>query len=464
MSRETEHHPSETTESHPSKEGVDRNPRHVQFSHNLSAQDVSASDRFPDLRSTSLVSRTLCAASQPHLFHTVSFWWDNGHSAQRLHRLLESSPHLIPYIRQLDVPLRAAVLTELADVRFSGLREIQLGRAHNSSCPMTLAQQLISGLPLLRKLTLLGVVRPFADFGDFFHNLPSSIDALHFDASMLTGTEPTAPFHGQRLQIKELKLVHSRRLGDWLAHPSMPFEFSQLQRIEITEECTHAISHILDCARLSIAHLSMPADVIAEDQDLSRFPALNKLEITMYEENTENKRPRADPAVIREIDIAIATTPMPVLGHVEVEFTVSVSEQEVDLWQTYFPRLAGKVSWIFNIHEVKADRKRQGWGDGWRATPYPHRVRLTLIIYIRGHLEGVWSQTLVDKALSTDAVSTSGAEQRSGTDRRMGLRRGYILATPDKHIFAIITYRVLLHDSSWHNCPSAPPGKIDTEK
>ncbi|KAJ7606380.1 hypothetical protein B0H17DRAFT_1221766 [Mycena rosella] len=113
------------------------------------------SDTSTDLRSTSLISRSLCAASQLHLFPTVTIVTAGGNapSVARLQSVLESSPHLVLYIRRLEVPIHAGTLTTLASIRFSGLRAVGF-RGFKDNCPMELMHGLTSRAPSLRKLTL----------------------------------------------------------------------------------------------------------------------------------------------------------------------------------------------------------------------------------------------------------------------------------------------------------------------
>lgn len=212
-----------------------------------------------NLRSTSLISRVFCASSQAQLFRVIRLGRYGRHpSVIRLHALLLSSPHLIPYIRCLSVPIQDYTFSALAHIRFSGLREIHYFSDLEDNCPVGLGQLLIAGLPLC-KLSLSGILRPFADFYDLFHNLPSTLDTLHLNTVHPTGLQKSDPFRGKLSLIKDLTLINSPRLGKWLAHPASPFDFTQLQSISIHDSWSPVIFNIVSTAHRSITQLKTDA-------------------------------------------------------------------------------------------------------------------------------------------------------------------------------------------------------------
>ncbi|KAJ7500641.1 hypothetical protein B0H11DRAFT_1996003, partial [Mycena galericulata] len=315
-----------------------------------------------DLRSTSVVSRSFRAPSQALLFREVIVVAKRrGPSAERLSRLLESAPHLIPFIRCLGLPIDSKALGALSGIQFVGLREIELVGGE-TECPLTLVQRLIAGIPALRRLSLTSVVRRFEDFRELFDNLPPTLKHLCFNTVFLTGPVPSGIFKGQKSSIESMQLVNSPALGDWFIHPASPFDVSRLADVYVYGSWSEVICRIIQASRKSIVRLRLEADIIALYLDLSQFPHLACIEImTNEEEDLQDVKhlfsglspdntietiilqiSDADRNfdLVKEIDTAIASTLMPVLREVEVKFIGFNMDPEPGIW--CLPKLASK--------------------------------------------------------------------------------------------------------------------------
>ncbi|KAJ7651052.1 hypothetical protein FB45DRAFT_889484 [Roridomyces roridus] len=214
-----------------------------------------------DLHSTSLVSWSFAAPGRALLFREIVL--RSGASTRRLARVLESSSHLIQLIRLLRVPIHSAVLIALSNVRFVALQGIHFTELEDT-CPISLAQQLICGLPDLRKVTLSNGVRDLMDFHDFFHNLPTTVTALGFNRMFLTGPASLYPGRAQRnirLPLKSLEFSHTTYPAQWFLDPSSPFDISRLSALHTKGRWSHALARIIQISRSSIVSLTLPGAV-----------------------------------------------------------------------------------------------------------------------------------------------------------------------------------------------------------
>ncbi|KAJ7651019.1 hypothetical protein FB45DRAFT_859646 [Roridomyces roridus] len=301
-----------------------------------------------DLNFTSLVSWSFAAPSRALLFREIVL--HSRSTTRRLARVLDCSPHLIQSIRILRVHIRSDVLIALPGVRFVALQEIHFTELEDT-CPISLAQQLICGLPDLRKLTLSSGVRDLMDFHDLFHNLPTTVTALGFNRMFLTGPASLYPGISQgtkRLVAKSLQFSHTMYPAKWLLE--CPFDISHLSAFHTW---SHALASITQFSQSSITFFRAFSPN-TNTSLLSEFPYTTCLTLPAASSSRRRTSLRITPSLFimdgrllntsdlfLRIDAALSAAHLPFLRHVAIVF-----EQETDFkWnrekeRKCFPKLS----------------------------------------------------------------------------------------------------------------------------
>ncbi|KAJ6507547.1 hypothetical protein DFH09DRAFT_280987 [Mycena vulgaris] len=90
------------------------------------------SKRTPEIRAMALVCRSLCPMAQSQLFHDISTPtahggpYDEVAACQRLAEILDHSPHLIPYIRSINLRIELGLHTQVMEMGLINLRCVRL--------------------------------------------------------------------------------------------------------------------------------------------------------------------------------------------------------------------------------------------------------------------------------------------------------------------------------------------------
>ncbi|KAJ7023363.1 hypothetical protein C8F04DRAFT_182614 [Mycena alexandri] len=266
-------------------------------------------DSQPDLRSCALVSRSWTARAQYHLFRRVLIPGPDFLNLETVHnpcgrlgQILSGSPHLIPFIRILDVPFTTEVLAQVCAMGLTHLEFIAFALGHSNTTDSTpapifdYAQHLIA-LPSIQKLgfsaarvqpgyNLTGMTRIFCD-------LSLRLEHLRF-SGFYCGIPETPSARLRRPRIKVLQL-DSSSLGEYFIHPHCPFDLTQLVDFTLSHEMSRAMAKSLELGRLTLKRLAClpgkyaPRAVLSSDFDfgadalvnqrveLSRFPSLANL-------------------------------------------------------------------------------------------------------------------------------------------------------------------------------------------
>ncbi|KAJ7916010.1 hypothetical protein B0H13DRAFT_2323867 [Mycena leptocephala] len=213
-----------------------------------------------NLRTCSLVCRAFTHRAQAHLFCEIEFWrpWASDHSVDaqnrtlyvhvpydyiggggRLCTVLRSSPHLIPFIQRIDRP------------NYKG--DIQ------DDAATSLLAELIA-MPSVCEVRVNDSHSTVINLSHLFRAPSSAVIFLHI--SFLDSPQ------------------NNPRAGAWLAHmhPDCPFDLSRLVVADIAESMSAELV-MTPWDVHTIKHLRIDTDAAIENLDLSRFPALECLEI-----------------------------------------------------------------------------------------------------------------------------------------------------------------------------------------
>ncbi|KAJ7744629.1 hypothetical protein B0H16DRAFT_1559645 [Mycena metata] len=252
-------------------------------------------DSQQDLQSCALVSRSWTPRAQCHFFRHVvipshDFLNSETHCG-RLGQLLSGSPHLIPFIRILDIPFTAEVLAQICAM---GLRHLEVvtfrfplsnpGSAieadSESNSIFDYAQHLVA-VPSIQKVEFRALrLQPGHDLTRMtriFCNPSLRLERLRF-AGFFRGLPeaPAAPM--RRPQIKVLHLDSSASLGEYFTHPHCPFDLTQLVEFALVQEMSPAMARALELGRWTLKRLVCSHDALVNQHvELSRFPSLTHL-------------------------------------------------------------------------------------------------------------------------------------------------------------------------------------------
>ncbi|KAJ6540115.1 hypothetical protein DFH09DRAFT_1323137 [Mycena vulgaris] len=176
----------------------------------------------------------------------------------RLSGILVASPHLLRFINSLHLLADTAVLTLLSGTHF----------------------------PVLRKFGLNFFTRKFPS-ADVFHfvrdliALPSmrEVDIVQLTKDQNRGSDVLATLFERCTRAWEAVIFQN---NDWLISPSRPFNFIELVEVAVQHDSGNpALWQVLTSACMSITRLRI-FGAIAQEIDLSKFPALTFLELPCF--------------------------------------------------------------------------------------------------------------------------------------------------------------------------------------
>ena len=226
------------------------------------------------LRSCSLVCSSWLHSSRRHLFRRIvllppSCQYNSGSRpplyGQRLHNLLDRSPHIATYIRELQLYegwsiRRQAWIGSDQSIppvlgMLKGLKKIELRRLRWNDLPLAFRHSIrnILELPSLQFLEM--ELSDFASIDDFASLLSHakgltglSLAEINIDYSFreplsledanqeLEATEQSV-YSGNRRHLLDLRLmtIDCPKFVDWLLGPKSPFDVSHVQTLHITD-------------------------------------------------------------------------------------------------------------------------------------------------------------------------------------------------------------------------------------
>ncbi|KAJ7495533.1 hypothetical protein FB451DRAFT_1164260 [Mycena latifolia] len=224
-------------------------------------------DSSPDLPACALVSRAWTGAAQRRLFETLSFFLkDQEHMWDAMQNMFRSSPHLIRYVRIIDINadrLSIETLSAVCNISFSHLAHVSLFYISVLSLTMALAFQRLLSLPTLRYVSVNSIFTDPVMFFKMWDGCSAGIRHLELSCSP-SDYVLTEFYHPPDSPIFLESLRTPGESAAWLTHAACPFDVSRLKLLSI-------FSHIeFDWARLALHPFN-----------LSSLPILNFLRISV---------------------------------------------------------------------------------------------------------------------------------------------------------------------------------------
>ncbi|KAF7354316.1 hypothetical protein MVEN_01120000 [Mycena venus] len=240
----------------------------------------------PDLRACALVSRSWVDRAQSHIFWKI----DIGHLNcleilwERLQRTLETSPHLIRYIRRLRIGLDEqtplSVLSRICNFAFTHLECVRTHIWGNLILQTALSFQRLFGLPTLRYVKLIVTRTPDSgSFPNIFERCSPAVRQLHLHFSGdLPPSLPGIPRYHARAPIRlvSLGIKTSGSLNPQLLPTLHPFSLSHLKALSISSLSGIAWDELAPIMG-TIEILSIIVQRSHTGLDLSAFPRLSVL-------------------------------------------------------------------------------------------------------------------------------------------------------------------------------------------
>ncbi|KAF8212605.1 hypothetical protein K438DRAFT_1167923 [Mycena galopus ATCC 62051] len=193
-----------------------------------------------DLRSCSLVCRALVARAQSHAFRGYILIESRVHG-NRFARVLESSPHLIPYIRHLHFKNCGGLsITPLDLIPWSNLDTLTLHRHSSQNIPfyphVLEEMHTLVALPSIRRLKFGG--RPWrrTELFSILAHCTTALDDIDFGDCMLSplsasvAAELPVP-HIHKLKVRRLALDRSM-VGEAIQDSACPLDVSGLTYVQ----------------------------------------------------------------------------------------------------------------------------------------------------------------------------------------------------------------------------------------
>ncbi|KAJ7448413.1 hypothetical protein FB451DRAFT_1289203 [Mycena latifolia] len=263
-----------------------------------------------DLKACSCVSRTLCAAAQPQLFHTITInpsrgvQWKNNHlvynneSAAALRALLAQSPHLVPHIRRLEIDLRltAGVLEEILATGLTCVRELQFHMGHRMDEPVVeLARRLIC-LPTVECLEMWSITLSKRIFSLLFAGPAPQLRKIDIHACPHDNERgedaPAQILPAPRPSVTHLRLVGCCKFVPWLLDAACPFDFKHITHADVSSTLNAGAASILLGTCQTLRELTVMPEDLAHCPPLRLLPSLTHLTLNVLREGA---RPRAPP-------------------------------------------------------------------------------------------------------------------------------------------------------------------------
>ncbi|KAJ7477719.1 hypothetical protein FB451DRAFT_1243067 [Mycena latifolia] len=255
-----------------------------------------------DLKACSCVSRTLCAAAQPQLFHTITInpsravqWKNNRNvynnkSATALRALLAQSPHLVPHIRRLEIDLRlpAEVLEEILTTGLTCVRELQFHMGHRmDEAVVELARRLIC-LPTVECVEMWSITLSKRIFSLLFAGPAPQLRKIdingcpaHLDNEQGEDTPVQIPTPA-RPSVTHLRLVYSRDYMPWLLGAACPFDLEHITHADLSFTLNAGAASILLGACQTLRELTVTPEDLADCPPLRLLLSLTHLTLNVH--------------------------------------------------------------------------------------------------------------------------------------------------------------------------------------
>ncbi|KAJ7495535.1 hypothetical protein FB451DRAFT_1387558 [Mycena latifolia] len=193
-------------------------------------------DSSPDLLACALVSRAWTGAAQRRLFETLSFSLkDQEHMWDGMQEIFRISPHLIPYVRRIDINadrISIETLSAVCNIPFTQLAHVAIFHISVLSLPMALAFQRLLSLPALRYVSVNSIFTDPVMFFKIWDGCSASIRHLELSRSP-PNYIPTEFYHPPDSPIRLESLRTTGESAAWLTHAACPFDLSRLKLLSI---------------------------------------------------------------------------------------------------------------------------------------------------------------------------------------------------------------------------------------
>ncbi|KAJ7488327.1 hypothetical protein FB451DRAFT_1391270 [Mycena latifolia] len=183
-------------------------------------------DSILDLRACTLVSRSWVSPAQSRIFRKLSIGAEyrdpvpNQHVWERLHNILESSPHLIGHIHDVDLyprSLSRETFAAVCNFPFTQLRSAYIMPFRIDSAAATALQQLLSH-PNLRRTRIVCHFEDPSNLQQIFDRCPAELNHIHLQC------------------VTPLTAWPGSRLSTWLTQDFLPFDFSGLKVLSLSTD------------------------------------------------------------------------------------------------------------------------------------------------------------------------------------------------------------------------------------
>ncbi|KAJ7766119.1 hypothetical protein B0H16DRAFT_1717346 [Mycena metata] len=222
-----------------------------------------------DLRACALISTLFTSSAQRQIFHKINVAGTAAAvAAERSRRLLDiptQSPHLIRFIRSLDIVFDEAVLTLWVDMPLTHIESLTMsGTTRNGAHFNVVTYLSIDVTSFVARLVASPTLRDF------------TLQRIGFDdisGLLVTSSSPTLAFFRSRpmkaLKIKIMPAFYSSG-SEWLAPSLCPFNFSALERLSLSGPPETLVTNLLHSIQpiLHKLHIDTSMIMLSPQSDL----------------------------------------------------------------------------------------------------------------------------------------------------------------------------------------------------
>ncbi|KAJ7610737.1 hypothetical protein DFH06DRAFT_1345845 [Mycena polygramma] len=248
-----------------------------------------------DLSACALISPIFTSSAQRHIFRRIALFpslpLNLARAARSLRSVLQESPHLIRFIRDLSIEANCDVMVPLlAGLQFTHLETFSLIAPIESTPPDYLIPILhlvasIIALPSVQNIYLHSLTCDIASLCALFHQRTATLDSVSLHHVKITHLLPTATVpasEGARLTVNRL-VIFGQTDAAWLLHPLCPLDFSALE--ELYCPMTAGTMGVMRAARSSLHTLNVdcldtPGHHARDFTGLPDFPVLTALHLS----------------------------------------------------------------------------------------------------------------------------------------------------------------------------------------
>ncbi|KAJ7133306.1 hypothetical protein C8R44DRAFT_22453 [Mycena epipterygia] len=240
-------------------------------------------------RACALVSRSWVYSAQARIFRRIAFvsinLAENERRWVRLHEALDTSPHLIGHIHQLNVytldnRLSAETLFALCNFPFTHLGTVSVDYDGLALSTALALQQLLS-LPTLRHLRIKCYHMEPTIFGRIWDRCSAGL--RHLDVASYPGFSDASLFtqhFSSPVRLDSLQIDDT--LDGWLTNSHFLFDLSHLKMLSVFNNTNVLLSPNFLPAHQTIEVLDLVVSSNQQMIDLSTFPRLSLLRISTY--------------------------------------------------------------------------------------------------------------------------------------------------------------------------------------